>query len=136
MDRPEIMDFIRKNHLCYLATVEGNKPHVRGMDMFRADENGIIFYTGKSKDVYQQIVKNPEVEVCFAAEGSQVRVSGRMEIVEDKALKNEIVAARLFLKSLHEESGFETMGVLRLAKCKVTTWSMQDMAAPKTFIDL
>jgi pyridoxamine 5'-phosphate oxidase len=136
MDKSEIMDFIRKNHLCYLATVEGSKPHVRGMDMFRADENGLVFYTGKSKDVFQQIVKNPEVEVCFAAEGTSVRVSGRMEIVEDMALKSEIIAARLFLKSLHEASGFDTMGVMRLAKGKATTWSMTDMAAPKTFIDL
>jgi uncharacterized pyridoxamine 5'-phosphate oxidase family protein len=136
MDKKEILAFINKNPMGNLATVEGSKPHVRGMETFRADEKGLIFYTGKTKDVYKQIAKNPEVEVSYVAEGTQVRVSGRMEILEDKALKNEIIAARLFLKPLHEPSGFDTLAVMRLARGKATVWSMRTIADPKTFIDL
>jgi pyridoxamine 5'-phosphate oxidase len=135
MNKTEILAFIRKNPMGNVATVEGNKPHVRGMETFRADEKGLIFYTDKTKDVYKQIVKNPEVEVSYVAEGTQVRISGRMEILEDQTLKNEIVAARLFLKPIHESSGYKNLGVMRLAKGKATVWSMQTIAEPKTFID-
>ncbi len=134
MDKKEILDFITKNPIGYLGTVDGKAARVRGMDTFRADENGLIFYTGKSKNVYQQMAKNPEVEVCYFAKGTQVRVRGKIEIVEDLALKKEIVSKRKFLKPIHEKN-YDGMGVLRL-KGKATTWSMQNMTAPTTFIDL
>jgi uncharacterized pyridoxamine 5'-phosphate oxidase family protein len=134
MDRKEILEFIAKNPMGCLGTVEDDKARVRGMETFRADENGLIFYTSKSKDVFKQITNNPEVEVCYIAGGDQVRVRGKMEILEDLDLKQEIVEKRPFLKSVFDET-YEGMGVMRL-KGKATTWSMQEMAALKTFTDL
>jgi uncharacterized pyridoxamine 5'-phosphate oxidase family protein len=134
MDKKEILAFIKENPAGFMATIEGNAARVRGMETFRADEKGLIFYTGKIKDVFKQIAKNPEVEVCYFAKGTQVRVRGKIEIVEDMALKKEIVEKRPFLKPMYEKS-YDGMAVLRL-KGKATTWSMQDMAAPKTYIDL
>ncbi len=134
MDKKEILAFIAENPIAYLATVDGKAPRVRGMDTFRADENGLIYYTGKIKDVFKQIAKNPEVEACYFAKGVQVRVRGKMEIVEDLNLKKEIVAKKPFLKPFYEKS-YDGMAVMRL-KGKATIWSMQNMAAPTTFIDL
>jgi uncharacterized pyridoxamine 5'-phosphate oxidase family protein len=134
MDKKEILAFITANPIGYLATVDGNKARVRGMDTYRADEKGLILYTSKSKDVCKQMIKNPEVEICYFAKGTQVRVSGRIELVEDLALKKEIVSKREFLKPEYEK-GYDGLAVFRL-KGKATTWSMQNMAAPKTFINL
>jgi pyridoxamine 5'-phosphate oxidase len=136
VDKKEILDFIKANPMVCMATVEGNKPHVRGMETFRADENGLIFYTGTSKDIYKQLVKNPEVELCYIKELMQVRLSGRLELLDDLAIKKEIVEARPFLKPVVEQAGYETIGVMRFKKGKATTWSMKDMGAPKTFIDI
>ena len=136
MTKDEILSFIKANPIGNMATVEGNKPHVRGMETYRADENGLIFYTSKTKDVYKQLATNPEVELCYIKEGMQVRVSGRVELVEDLDIKKEIVEARPFLKPFVEQQGYEIMGVCRLKGGKATTWSMQEMAAPKTFVDL
>ena len=99
MNKSEILEFLNANTACFLATVEGDKPHVRAMGMFRADENGIIIETGTFKDVYKQMVANPNVELCFynAKDGIQVRVSGAVEAVDDIELKKEIVAQRPFL---------------------------------------
>jgi pyridoxamine 5'-phosphate oxidase len=133
VDKKEIIAFITENPIAYLATVDGNAARVRGMDTFRADENGLTFYTGKVKEVFKQLAKNPEVEACYFAKGTQVRVRGKIQILEDQALKNEIIEKRPFLKPLYEK-GTENMAVLRL-KGKATTWSMQNMAAPTTFID-
>ncbi|MFA5308782.1 MAG: pyridoxamine 5'-phosphate oxidase family protein [Dehalococcoidales bacterium] len=134
MDKKEIFQFISENPIGFLATVEGKAGRVRGMDTFRADEKGLIFYTGKMKNVFQQIADNPNVEVCYFAKGVQVRVRGKMEVLEDLALKKEIVNKRPFLQGAYENS-YEGMAVCRL-KGRATTWSMQDMAAPTTFIDL
>jgi len=134
MNKSEILALIKENPIAYLGTVDGQAARVRGMETFRADENGLIFYTSKAKEVFKQIAKNPEVEACYFAKGTQVRVRGKMEIVEDIELKKEIVAKREFLKPMYEKS-YEGMGVMRL-KGKATTWSMQNMMAPTTWTDL
>jgi len=134
MDKKEILAFISANPMSNFATVDNNQARVRGMETYRADENGLIFYTNKNKEVYKQAAKNPNVEVCYFAKGTQVRVRGKIEIVEDLALKKEIVEKRPFLKPLYGEN-YSLLGVMRL-KGKATVWSMQNMGAPTAFIDL
>jgi pyridoxamine 5'-phosphate oxidase len=123
MNKQEILDFISKNNIGWLATVEAKAARVRGMDTFRADENGLIFYTDKSKNVCKQMLKNPDIEVCYFAKGLQVRVRGKAEPVEDIALKKEIVAARPFYGEM-SEADYKQMAVFRL-KGKATTWTME-----------
>ena len=137
MNKSEILEFLNANTACFLATVEGDKPHVRAMGMFRADENGIIIETGTFKDVYKQMVANPNVELCFynAKDGIQVRVSGAVEAVDDIELKKEIVAQRPFLKERVAEGGYEAMGVFRL-KGLAYVWSFQVGAEPKKYVQL
>ena len=91
MNRSELLAFLNANPVFHLATVEGNKPHVRGMYLYQADENGILFHTGKMKDLHKQLIVNPNVEMSFN-NGKfenliQVRVSGTAELIEDMDLK-------------------------------------------------
>jgi uncharacterized pyridoxamine 5'-phosphate oxidase family protein len=137
MDKKEVLDFIAKNPVCFLATAEGKKPHVRAMGTYRADENGIIFAMQSNKDVYKQLVKNLEIEGCYFADGVQVRVSGKLEPVTDIALKKEIVEKRPFYKPGVEKEGLGYVGAFLLKKGKAT---VMDMKAPpggdKVWIDL
>ena len=48
MTKEELYTMMNQNPAFHLSTVEGNQPHVRGMLLFRADENGIIFHTASS----------------------------------------------------------------------------------------
>ena len=41
MNKEEILAYISANPTCYIATVEGNKPHLRVITIYRADEDGI-----------------------------------------------------------------------------------------------
>ena len=140
MDKKEILAFITANPTAYMATVEGNKPHVRAMGTYRADENGIIFSMQTPKDVYKQLVKNPETELCYHAGSIQVRVSGRMQQVTDMALKKEITEKRPFYKPGVEKDGWDYVGVFILKKGKATIMDMKgpptQPGAPKTWIDL
>jgi len=136
MNKKEMLAFITANPIGYMATVEGKKPHVRGMGMHRADENGIIYFTNHTKNVAKQLIANPEVEVCYFANGTQLRVSGRVEEVKDKALKQEIVDKYPFLKPNVEKHGLDYMAVFRLKPIKASTWSMQNITGDTTPVDL
>jgi len=140
MDKNDIFALINENQACHLATVENDVPHVRGILVYRADENGIVFHTGKFKDLYKQLCANPAVEFCFTNNDMhnliQVRVNGRVEPVEDMALKKEIVTERDFLKPWVDEQGYDGLAVFRLKNGLVTVWTMATNFSPKVWVDL
>jgi uncharacterized pyridoxamine 5'-phosphate oxidase family protein len=140
MNKNEIFGFLNNNPVFHLATVEGNKPHVRGLLLYRADESGLLFHTGKMKDLYRQLTANPHVEMCFSngnfQDLIQIRVSGAVELVEDMEVKKEIVQKREFLKPWVERDGYGTLAVYRMRKGAATIWTMKTNFAPKEFIEL
>lgn len=140
MDKKEILEFITANPVFHLATVEGNRPHVRGMLLYRADEDGIIFNTGKVKDLHQQLTANQNVELSFQNGNFenliQVRVAGTAELVEDLDLKKEIIGQRDFLKPWVEEVGYEPVAVYRVRHGVATVWQLSKNFAPKEFVEL
>ncbi len=138
MNKQEILEFIRKNPACSLATCDGNQPRVRGMLTYRADETGILFHTGRPKDLYKELVANPNVEVCYIEVGTstQVRVTGRVTILEDLDLKKQIVKDRPFLKPVAEQFGYESLVVLRLAPEEAVVWTFATNFEPKQRIKL
>ncbi|UFS71911.1 pyridoxamine 5'-phosphate oxidase family protein [Geomonas sp. RF6] len=140
MDKKEILEFMTANPVFHLATAEGSKPHVRGMLLYRADENGIIFNTGKVKDLHQQLTANQQVELSFHNGNFenliQVRVSGTAELVEDLDLKKEIIEQRDFLKPWVEEVGYEPVAVYRIRNGVATVWRLSGNLAPKEYVEL
>lgn len=138
MNRNEIIEFLNANPSCHLATVEGDQPRVRGLWMYRADDSGLIFHTGSTKDLLRQIRANPKVEVCFknSESGRQVRVAGTAEVVEDDALKARIAEERPFLKSVMEKYGKEILQVFRVTGCLATWWTMAENLKPKEYVRL
>ena len=138
MTKKEILDFINSNQSCYLATVEGDQPHVRGMMAYKADETGIIFHTGKSKELYNQITNNPRVEVCFYNENKsmQLRVKGRAVIQENDNLKKEIIDARPFMKPWIDKMGLEVLIVFKITEAEACFWTFGTNFEPKRYIAL
>ena len=125
MDKKEILEFITKNPIAYLATAAGNKPYVRALGTYRADENGIIFSMQSDKDVYKQCMNNPETQICYFADGVMVRVSGQMEPITDMELRKEIAEARPFLKPGVEQNGWDYVGVFKVKNAKATVMDMK-----------
>lgn len=140
MNKNEIFSFLNANPAFHLATVEGNKPHVRGILLYRADETGIVFHTGKMKDLHRQLTENPHVEMCFSngkfEDLVQIRVSGIVELMENMELKKEIVQKREFLKPWVERDGYGLLAVYRMRKGAATIWTMKTNFAPKEFVEL
>ena len=139
MDKKEILAFITANPTGFLATTDGKKPHVRAFGTYRADENGIVFFTQNVKDVYKQMEKHPDIEVCYWANQHQVRVVGKVQAVEDMNFKKEIVDKRAFLKPQVDKNGWDYLKVFVLKNAKAHDLDMKlgsQPGAPKTCVDL
>lgn len=134
----DIFKLLNENPVFHLATIEGNQPRVRGMLLFKADENGIIFHTAHTKDVYTQINQNPNVELCFQANGTQIRVSGVLEEVEDENLREEIFnhPTRKFLQAWKANGIDPLLKIFSLRNGIATKWTMETNFNEKEFIDL
>ena len=138
MNEKEIYALMNANPVFHLATTEGDQPRVRGMLLFRADENGLIFHTASTKDVYVQIMNNPKVEMCFSGNGTQVRVTGVLEHVEDNELKEEIFnhPSRKFLQAWKEKGIDNLLQIFRMKNCETVTWTMETNFSKKEPIQL
>ena len=138
MTKEEVFEFITKNPVFSLATIDGNQPRVRMFMLYKADADGIIFCTGRNKAVCKQLQSNPATELCFynAEQGLQVRIEGTVEMFDDLELKKQIVEAFPFPKSWIEREGYEVMIVYRLQNARATTWTMETNFDPKEYIQL
>ena len=138
MTKTEIFQILNENPAFHLATVDGDQPRVRGMLLFRADEDGIIFHTANTKDLYNQIMANPKAELCFNSASLQVRVTGVLEKVEDESLREEIFAhpTRKFLQAWKDNGIDHLLTVFRMKNGTAVTWSMATNFEPKETIQL
>lgn len=138
MNEKEMYALMNANPGFHLATVEGDQPRVRGMLLFRADERGLIFHTASTKDVYAQIKKNPKVEMCFFGAGTQIRVTGVLEQVNDDDLREEIFnhPSRKFLQAWKENGIDHLLQIFRMKNCEAVTWTMETNFAKKNPIAL
>lgn len=142
MNKEEIFKLINSNPVFFLGTIDEDKPRVRGMLLYKADSDGIIFHTASTKDLYKQVLKNPNAELCFNCNGTQVRISGELKIVDDINLKDKIYnhPSRNFLHGWREngqlDDFYNEFIVFSLEQGIATTWTMSDNFAKKSYINL
>lgn len=138
MNKKELFELMNANPAMHLATTDGDQARVRGMLLYRADADGIIFHTAASKDLYLQIMKNPKAEICFQTGETQIRVTGVLEEVTDDALKEEIFnhPSRAFLRAWKEQGIEDMLRIFRMKNGSAVTWTMTDNFAPKKYIEL
>jgi pyridoxamine 5'-phosphate oxidase len=128
----DCVEFAEKCGTVFIATTEGNKPHVRPLALQFADERGFYFQTEPVKSIYKQIQANKNVELCFydtggGGLGKVMRVSGEIEFANDLDLKAKLLAERPFFKILGIEKPDDPLFVLfRVFKGEAFFWTMAD----------
>ena len=139
MELNEILKFVTDNPISFFATLDGDQPKVRALQLFSADKTGLYYSMDANKDVYKQLKVNPKVEVCFldpkSNVGDMLRVTGVVEFVQDMEMKRKVIEARPFLKQMGitaESPGFLIMKVI---KCQAQHWSRANMMEPKKYIE-
>ena len=74
----KVCEFLKDCKTYYLATVDGDQPHVRPFGTAHIFEGKLYIQTGKVKEVSKQIGKNPKDEICACKDGEWLRVSGTL----------------------------------------------------------
>ena len=145
MQKEEIFEILNNNPVFFLATIEGTEPRVRGMALYKADESGIIFHTGPHKEVYNQIIKNPNVQMCFydAAKNVQIRIRGMLEKIDEITLKEEISnhPSRTFMQGWKAncktiDDFYNMFSVFCLKNGKANIWTFESNFTPKEDVSL
>lgn len=142
MTKQEILEAINSNPVFFLATVEGDQPRTRGMLLYSADESGIVFHTGKMRDLFKQIMDNNKAELCFNCNNVQIRISGRLELIEDNDFKDEVAnhPTRTFLKpwrdSMSVEEFHNAFAVFKMENGIASLWTMEKNLDPKEIVQL
>ena len=132
MDLQDCVKFASENPVCYVATMDGDQPRVRAFLMFFADESGFYFGTLSPKDFSKQLKKNPKVEVCFynnppeLPDAKQMRVTGKIEFLDDKELVNRITQERAFLEQFAGQSLEGLWEVFRVHTGEAHFWTLPD----------
>ncbi len=65
-----IVDYLTSIPAWYLATAEGDQPHVRPFSFAAAQDDRIWFCTATTKDVYHELTANPKFELTAWKPGS------------------------------------------------------------------
>jgi len=138
MNREEVLAWIGKHPVFFLGTTEGMQPRVRAMRCLRADDDGLFFSTEIHKDMYTQLVDNPAVELCFYndEDGVQIRVSGRVELLNEDGVRREVLERAPFLQSLVDERGLGVLAPCLVRNAKAYVWTEEVEGADKETIDL
>ncbi len=73
-----VCKFLDNTGTYYLATVEGDQPRVRPFGTVAVFEGKLYIQTGKIKPVSKQLQANPKAEICAFADGTWLRVAGKL----------------------------------------------------------
>jgi uncharacterized pyridoxamine 5'-phosphate oxidase family protein len=98
----EIIQFLQKAQVFYLATAQGDQPRVRPMGFVMSYEGTLSFCTNNKKDMFKQIQANPKIEVCASTpEGKWLRICGTVAFNPDRAAKEQALEIMPYLKSMY-----------------------------------
>jgi pyridoxamine 5'-phosphate oxidase len=132
MDFSDCVKFATENPVTYIATADGDQPRVRAFAMWFCDKNGFYYHTGTPKSVYRQLVKNQKVELCFYAPGAQgagkmMRVTGKVEFLEDNGLEERLYKDRPWVADLLKTAPKDAkVAIFRIAHGEAYFWTMAD----------
>lgn len=85
----KVYEFLKNAGVYYLATVDGDQPHVRPFGTVNIFNGKLYIQTGKSKDVSKQIEANGKVEIsAMVGDDRWIRLTGTL--VEDDRIEARI----------------------------------------------
>ena len=121
----EVKNFLKDAGVYYLATTDNNKPKVRPFGTAEIFEDKLYIQTGKKKDVYKQIIANPNVEICAFNNGKWIRIAGKLVADDRIEAKKDMLDKNPSLRSMYNEADDNTI-VLYFEDAVATIYSFTD----------
>ena len=121
----EVQEFLKECGVYYLATVDGDKPKVRPFGTAEIFEDKLYIQTGKNKDVFKQIIINPNVELSCFKDGKWLRIAGNLVLDDRVEAKKYMLDQNPNLRSMYNELDDNT-AVLYFSNATATFYSFTD----------
>ena len=121
----EVQKFLKDCGVYYLATIDDDKPRVRPFGTAEIYNDHLYIQTGKKKDVYKQIEKNSNVEICAFKDGRWIRIEGNLIPDDSIEAKKDMLDKNPDLRSMYDENDDNTI-VLYFEKGKATISSFTE----------
>ena len=86
----KVNDFISEAGVFYLATVDGDQPKVRPLGAHMEMDGKLLFGVGDFKDVYKQMLANPQLETNYKVQS----------VFDDIYVTHEFQRRRSYVKNL------------------------------------
>jgi pyridoxamine 5'-phosphate oxidase len=127
MSYQDVLAFVKENPVCFIATSDGDQPRVRGFLTVLFNDGKLYFTTGTMKSVYGQLSANPNIELCYCSRDfrTMLRVSGKIEMIDDREKKQQLLNERDYLKHFGGKVDDPRFILLRLSHGKARFWTIQ-----------
>lgn len=121
----EVLDFLEKAQVYYLATSKNNKPYVRPFGTINLFEDKLYIQTGKVKNCYKEMIDNPFIEISAFFEGKWIRISAEAKPDDRVEAKKAMLDKYPNLRAMYNELDDNTI-VLYLVNATATIYSFID----------
>ena len=73
-----VCQYLKDAGTYFIATVDGDRPRVRPFGTAHIIDGKLCIQTGRSKDFFKQLEKNPKCEICACQGGTWLRVAATL----------------------------------------------------------
>jgi uncharacterized pyridoxamine 5'-phosphate oxidase family protein len=104
------LEFLKANPVFHLATVDGKTARVRPFGFTMKRNNALYMCTNKTKDVFKQLVKNPDIEIsAMGADQTWLRIRGKVAVDDSReakaqAFKESAMLLQIYPKGADDET--------------------------------
>ena len=120
----KIYEFLKACGTYYLATMEGDQPHVRPFGTIDLFEGRLYIQTGKVKAVARQMKRNPKVEISGMAGGKWIRLTAEAVLDQRIEAQEHMLAAYPSLQAMYKPGDGNTeVFYLKNAKASICSFT-------------
>ncbi len=100
----KITEFLNQSGTFYLSTVENNMPRVRPFGAVAEYDGKIYICTNNQKNVFKQILVNPNIEISSMVGDKWIRLEGKLVVDERIEAKEAMLESNPSLRSMYNEN--------------------------------
>ena len=113
----EVYQFLKACGTYYLATMDGEQPRVRPFGTVDLYNGQLTIQTGRKKDVAQQMLTNPQVELCAFDGQRWLRLAAKAVEIPEVAAQEHMLEAYPSLQRMYKAGDGNTQ-IFALEKCR------------------
>lgn len=129
-----IDEFLTKATVFYLSTIDENVPKCRPIGFHLLQDGTLYFGVGTFKDVYKQMIKNKNVEICACIGGKFLRYYGKAVFENNQEIAKTVLENSPGLKRIYNEETGHHLAIFHLEKAEIEMHIMSKLIEKNALI--